>query len=120
MTSKQRAYIDGLRALVQRLEESPELVDAHGMGQVSLDLFYFNPEELRAASKLLGGQREKRFTGGFFEIVRSFGPHEIVLNLAREEVCERVVVGTEHIPASPAHDIDVIEWRCQDTVIQSL
>ena len=67
------------------------------------------------------GTAEKQYSGDFFWLKKQFG--DTVLFSAssdRETVCERIVIGTEIIPAapecilpaSPERTEEIVEWRC--------
>ena len=61
------------------------------------------------------GKVEKDAFGALFYIRKNFGPIHYDINVLREQVCERIVVGQrtiEAVPAVPKHEEDVVEWRC--------
>jgi hypothetical protein len=62
----------------------------------------------------------KRGMGTFFTLIRDFGAGVMLhLNFPREDVCERVVIGTEEVPEKviPAHVQEIVEWKCPDGIL---
>ncbi len=71
----------------------------------------------RAARAL--GKAEKRHEGSYFALVRKFGPVKLELTTSREQVCEKVIIGTREVPevTYPARTEDVCEWLCSDSLL---
>lgn len=63
---------------------------------------------------------QKSVDSNYFAFERKFGSLEFSVNFAREEVCERVVVGTEQVPAHTvaAYTKEIVEWNCPDGVLR--
>jgi hypothetical protein len=88
-------------------------------------IFVHSDKELRDLTRALGGRREKRADDSYFMVKRDFGGGVCIeLNLSRSEVCERLVIGVEHVgetvvPAKiiPAHDEEIIEWDCPPALL---
>lgn len=114
-----RAYVDGLRKLADYIETAHDEVAQNIVwsGRVRLNVFTHNQVEYKRFGRAIGGRREKILEGSFAIQRRRFGPHQIDLNLGREQVCERVQVGTVTLPAQPAQEertVPQYEWRCPE------
>ena len=114
LTEAQRAYIDGLRDLTDWLEQHPEYAPTYPA--VTLNVFADDKAELAEFARA-AGRATKHWLDSWFVVRAEFGPHSIDANLAREQVCDRVVTGIRWVPAQPARTEDVVEWVCQDTSI---
>lgn len=71
----------------------------------------------RAARAL--GKADKRHEGHYFSLLRKFGPVRLELTTYREQVCEKVIIGTKEVPevTYPARTEDVVEWVCSDSLL---
>lgn len=118
------ATIAGLRAAADFFEATP---DAPLPYSINLGLHLFTREEFVSAVRALGKAR-KNFSTGYAEAKREFGGRvEIRYQAYREQVCERIVVGTkqvetekpdpEAIAALPkvkrVETVEEVEWRCE-------
>lgn len=115
---KRAAFVQGLRELADYLESKGDDLSLWGKydnPSVELAIWTFSEESFTEQGRALGGRREKILQHGLAIQRRSFGPHHIDVNVGRETVCERVVVGTETVearPAEEAYEREVVEWRC--------
>ena len=114
MSDTRQETIDGLRALADYLETRPD---------VPLPYFGFvnafgDEEELPVVARAMGGFT-KDHTGDYLTLVKSFGPVGLHVHFASEQVCERVVVGTEEVPekVTPAHTKEIVEWKCPESLL---
>ncbi len=75
---------------------------------------------MRRAARALG-KADKRHEGHFFSLLRKFGPVRLELTTSREQVCEKVIIGTKEVPevTYPARTEDVVEWVCSDSLLAS-
>ena len=112
--------IQGLRGLATLLENHLEL-PVHS--SVSVLGRAADKEHLAACARAMGSV-DKIMDNNYFNIRKSFGPITYEVYAPREEVCERVVVGTKHIPASfvpeqysEAHEEEIIEWHCPEALL---
>lgn len=65
----------------------------------------------RAAMNELPGGWSKRMGTTYVTYAREYGPRaEFVIAIDRSEVCRRVQIGVNHVPA---HDEPVYEWNCE-------
>ncbi|MHB1950203.1 MAG: hypothetical protein ACYCQK_01860 [Acidiferrobacteraceae bacterium] len=121
-----------LRALADAVEHSGIFDDTCADGILFVRGFwtYYDKDPARAmaeAARAIGGRWEKEQNEDMrqMRLVRRFGPHRIMLFTARENVCERVVVGTETVtrempdPDAPpvptitvTEEVERFEWRC--------
>jgi hypothetical protein len=132
LTDEQRANIDGLRDLVAFYEQHPEyLPDQRFLCFLTTDGADDARVKMADATRALG-TADKDSEGGFFRLVRRFGPVELCIYALREQVCERIVIGTEEVDIEEP-DLDavaalpkvtrtetreVVEWRCPDSILR--
>lgn len=130
VTEEQRnrqEFILGLVALAKFFNDHPELRIPH---QQDIAVYVMNswgakienPKGELAKFARAMGKCEKISTDSYFWIKKTFGRTGLIAMAEREQVCERVVVGTEHVPEHvepakaerviPAHDVEKVEWRC--------
>lgn len=111
-----------LRELADFLEAHPELPECYSTPIFDLSVYGEDAKEQLAHFAKVAGRVEKSATYRTFYLRKSFGPIRLDMNAMREQVCERVLVGTkvepEHfIPAQPetfvpAQEVPIYEWRC--------
>lgn len=115
------SLITGLRELATFLEDHPQVPAP--IYQVTVNAFAQSKAEIVAAARLGGWRKDYNTT--WFNLRRTFGGAmdegvSLDINIARAEVCERIVVGTEIVPARPAvaeHEIEKVEWRCEGSLL---
>jgi hypothetical protein len=110
--------INGLRELCDFLAAHPELpVPEWG---VTLQIYGQTKEDLVHAARETGRKWRKLYFGDTFELRANFtGDVSYGLNTKRDQVCERVVTGTEivDVPAIKARrakkeEREVVQWVC--------
>lgn len=127
---KRAEYIRGMRALMDVLEANPEIpLPYHGtMTAVAV---YFNglpdaKQLLAAAAKAIPCSWEKKTSESgeydWLELHGNLHGLRLVLEAFRDDVCERIVLGTEDREVEevvqPAvirkitKPVEVVEWRC--------
>ena len=100
----------GLRAMADFLEARP---DIEAPGCLTLNLFAHTREELTAIVR--NGTWTKSYNDDYMWVRKDFGGGiTLEINIARAQVCRRVVIGTKVIPAKPEHHVDVVEWICDE------
>ena len=112
--SGRESYVKGLRDLADYIETTNLDLDSIYEDGLRVDLFFYDQETWRGQSRALGGFREKTVEGSFAITRRHFGPHTVEVNISRDKVCDRVLVGEQTIPATSARVEPVYEWRCPD------
>lgn len=123
-------YIAGLRMLANALEQNPDLRLPYSGSRSHLLVIPSWEEnqraELAAWSRVLPGRKEKQTNGTAFYFKGKFAGLGINVICDRDEVCERVVVGTETVtetvkdPEAVAalpdiqvtEEREIVEWRC--------
>jgi hypothetical protein len=119
-------WVDGLRQLATFIEEHPDFTLPTCASVVVL-VTEMPPEQARAEMARLArqlGNAEKNTYGDWFEVARKFGPHSLDINAYRQQICERVVVGTETVevadPNAPKVTItrDKVEWKCPPSILE--
>lgn len=110
---RRSAFVRGLRELADAMEQNHAIPVPWG---TQVNTFVDTREE--AATVARAGSWRKVYAGDWFSLRREFSG-EVVLdvNIQRAQVCERVVVGTETVPAQPAHEVEIVEWRCADSLL---
>lgn len=118
------ATVAGLRAAADFFEANPDAPMPFG---VDLGRHMNDRDEFVSAVRALGSAR-KDFGSTYAQVARSFGGGvEIRYQAYREQVCERVVVGTRQVeveeadPAAVAalpkfkrtETVEDVEWRCE-------
>lgn len=107
--------LQALRDLADYLETHPQVplpyigkLNAFGVGG-----------DLPTIARAMGGF-EKGSGGGYLELIKRFGSITLAVNFNSDEVCERVVVGTERVSEQiiPAHEQEIVEWRCPESLLQ--
>jgi hypothetical protein len=108
--------IAGLRELADYLESRPA-VPAPSFGTV----YAFADAEkhpLAEVARAMGGF-DKTHDGRFLNLVKDFGAFALEVSYESEQVCDRVVVGTEEVPekVTPAHVREIVEWKCPESLL---
>lgn len=128
--NRKSAWVAGIRALATFIEAHDEF-DAPYMGPVWCWIHEHDPDEakrrLAACAVALPGKADKHADDGTFNLITHFGPVEVRVTVARDVVCERVVVGhktvewTEPPPGvemvTRTREIEVVEWHCPESVL---
>lgn len=116
-------FVDGLRELARLFETKPEIPLPSWQQDITLFVRDESAKEDLAAVARAIGSADKSYSDDLFELQKSFGG---LLRLRvcayRQQVCERVVIGTKiepahEIPAQEAktvaaREVEVVEWRC--------
>ena len=123
-------YTQGLRDLADWLDEHPQFTNHAGDDGVRLYQFTWDKDSFIEQARAIGGPWDKDSDSGYYMLVKSFGPHRVELNIAHEEVCERVQIGTKVVEK---HDPDVLaalpkikveepqyEWVCPPSILASV
>jgi hypothetical protein len=135
---KNRAeYIASLRQLANILEENPKL-KLPDLGQYDWSPIYFwdheGSDSAKASaarfSRAIPGKVEKDIAHGSFYLNGRVGSLYVRMCLAREAICQKIVVGKETVttrqlkedlPSEAYHDVieerDIVEWVCPDSLL---
>lgn len=130
--------VAGLRALANLLEVNPDLADdlsySMGHGLLGMPLHNDTVTDQRArlaewsrAALAHGGKVAKGVRDDKFEVAATFGPLRVRIIANRDEVCERIVTGTETVTrAAPdptllaevpivevTEEVETVEWICR-------
>ena len=107
---KREEFITGLRDAADFLEAHPALETP--FGRLAVNVFVDTKEELaeyaRTAAWKKGGN------DSYFWLKRDIGSLSYEVNINREQVCRRIVVGTDTIPAQT---VEKIEWACDEPLM---
>jgi len=120
MTDYMKDWCKGLRDMADFAESHEDLSEYPT--SFTLNLFADDAEEMAKMARRLGTS-EKHEDSLWYFLSRSFGPHSVSLNIRREEICERVQVGTKKVmkpaPDTPQVEVEepVYEWSCPDSVL---
>lgn len=118
----------GLRAAADLIDQHPDLpvpmVTGYTSGNVDVDWLIQHDKDQRDTMlrirRTIGGTWEKSPVSGYYQLRRRIGDLTLIVTADREQVCERVVVGTQTVtvPAVEAQperteEIEIVEWRCE-------
>lgn len=124
------AYTAGLRALADLLDAHPDLPLPYEGRLSPVQLGFHGLEDpaaaLAAAARLIPGAKRKGYDDNYFRLVGRLHGLQVELWAMREQVCERVIVGTEvreieepdpeAVAALPkvkrTEVVEQVEWRC--------
>jgi hypothetical protein len=120
MSDERSGFIKALRTIADVLEFNPDVkVPYFGTQVVRCD----SVDEFKRIIEAFGGRWNKKSTDTDYQITHKLHENLSVMAYAsHEKVCERVVVGTKHIPETvlparpetivPARDEEVVKWIC--------
>ena len=114
--SKRETFIDNLRALASWLEAHPAIPVPEQ--RVCINVFDLGKPALQAAARTAAW--EKVYVGDFFVLRRTWDAVRYDLNGDRAAVCRRVVTGTRVVPAQPARTVDMVEWQCDEPLLETV
>ncbi|OLE27951.1 MAG: hypothetical protein AUG44_08665 [Actinobacteria bacterium 13_1_20CM_3_71_11] len=123
---------EGLEKLAAMIRENPDLADELTYTLENLLVPLIGDEQKPMMAKFARAaargriKHEKDASNSFFELKLWFGPVKLQVSADREQVCERVVVGTETVTkkvkdpdalaAVPevevTETVEQVEWRC--------
>lgn len=110
--------INDTRTMLDWLEAHPE-VDLPYDIQFGMLIASVNTKDELAVLARAFGECEKEFADDHFYLRKRFGCTQLYAFTSRQQVCERVVVGTEAIPEEvrPAYIKEIVEWRCTEPLL---
>lgn len=101
--------IAGLRQLANWLEDHPGLEVPYALGGA----VFVELAEARAFMAEAPGGWEKKDSGDYWAYDRKFaGRVTYTAYVGREQLCQRVQVGTKTVEAVPEHDEPIYRWEC--------
>lgn len=112
MENTVQALTDSLRELATFIDEHPQF--ARALDGHRILLAARNAEEFEQFARDLGGKRAKEFSDNYMAVVRSFGAINLDVFIARDEVCEARVVGTEKVVETAVRCV-----HCQQPIAQN-
>jgi hypothetical protein len=115
-------YVQRLREVANFYEANPDVKLPSDFVHGTVYIYGASKEDLIVGAKAFG-KAEKVFDEDKFELVKRFpSGAQLGFYMNREDVCKRVVVGTEilqavTIPAKeeytiPSQSVDIVEWEC--------
>lgn len=107
--------INDARTMLAWLEEHVEVELPHPLtSDMGFQICTPTTKDEMAALARQFGECEKEFVDNHFYLRKRFGSVSIFGFTARQQVCERVVVGTEEVPEEtrPAYVREIVEWKC--------
>jgi hypothetical protein len=110
MSDERQALIQGLRDFADFLESNEGVPTPCGSG---FDAFVQTKEELAAAARAIGNST-KEVLNQWYYLHKAFGPVRYDVNIAREKVCVKKVIGTKTVPQ---HTEEIVEWECSDSIL---
>lgn len=111
---RRSAFIQSLRDCASWLEAHPGV---EAPRYVVMNVFVNTREDVARHAR--AATWEKVYNGEWFYLRREFGP-DLTLDITTERstVCRKVVVGKETVPAQPEHEVEVVEWVCDDGLLK--
>lgn len=115
--TEHQQYANSLRAIADWIEAHPEVAIP---SDNSLTIYSMDTKDEAATLVRAMGSCNKRYDDSYLTVEKSFGPIRLRAVFSREQVCKRVVVGVETIPAEfveartrPAHTKEIVKWECE-------
>jgi hypothetical protein len=107
--------IQDLRALASFLEDHPQV---YAPTTVQIDAFP-NIDDYRATARASSWEKVPLDT---WQALRRTFPGGLIydVNIPREQVCRRIVVGRRFLPAVEAHETEVVEWQCEPILAEEV
>lgn len=112
-------WVTDLRKLADVIEQGGVLPTM----EVTINIWKYNSDGLATTAKAIGGQWEKSELPSHFILRQKVGVHRIDVFSSRENVCEKVVTGTETVtipdPDAPMVTVEreVYEWKCPPSIL---
>ena len=112
---RRAAYVSGLRELADFLEAHPELPKP---SPCQINAFVTDKPALAMVARTPGVRWEKSISGNYFYLRVSFpGGHTYDVNVKRDQVCRKVVIGTRIEPAQPEREVEEVQWVCDEPLL---
>jgi hypothetical protein len=113
MVEERTAYVKALRDFATFLESNPD-IPVPG----SQNFFHYTTDKelFKAGVKAIGSRGRKEFRDDqWANYIVTIGPLEYCLFIARETVCQRIVVGEKQVEKRivPAYVEELVEWKCE-------
>lgn len=122
--SERDGFIKDLRAFADWLESNPDVPTP--VFPQRFDVFCLNKEQMVATCRAVGGKMKKGVTESFFYLRKDFRTIHYEVNALRDNICDKVVIGTRTIPAEPERTVtiaaqperteEITEWRCSEVL----
>jgi hypothetical protein len=114
-TLKRQARITGLRQLADFLEAHPNLPVPYSGSQ---NVFVYGRDALAAVAREPGVRWQKRVADSYYALVVEFaGDYSYEVNVDREQVCRKVVTGSQIVPAQPEREEETFIWECDEPLL---
>lgn len=114
-------YANALRRIADWIETHPEVPLPSA---TSLDITAVSGRESLSAVARAFGTATKEYSDSLIYLIKDFGGVSLRVIEWRSNVCKRVVVGKTTVPEKilpaqliPAHEEDVVEWRCDEPLL---
>lgn len=124
-TDQRTAVVDGLRQLADFIESHPDMPLPTCRGSIYLWGDDAKTQLANIATSL--GTAAKKADEFYYGLTKDFGPVSLSVKASRENVCERVVVGTkttEYLVPPPGvemekriHTEEIVEWVCPPSIL---
>jgi hypothetical protein len=111
--SQRDALIADLRALAAFLEDHPHVF---APSYVQIDAFP-SLDDYKTTARAASWEKVPIDT---WQALRRTFPGGLIynVNIPREQVCRRVVVGRRFVEAVAAHEIEIVQWQCEPILAQ--
>lgn len=126
---KRAAFVNGLRALADLIETSPDMYQDWRTLEYNLPVY--SAEEMARTALKIGGTWNKKTLHQWFSLDRELGGGVTVsVHTNRENVCERVQIGVEKrmvpdpglMEELPLVEIEepIYAWECPDSLLEGV
>lgn len=107
---RREQFIQGLRNMAAFFENHPGVAVPH---YNTFSVFVDKREELVEQAKITSWK--KVYNEQWFSLVKEFGGGvELHVNADRTTVCTRKVIGKKIVPARAEHEVEEVEWICEE------
>lgn len=110
--------IEGMRDTLDFLEENP-VVPLPYFGGLDAYADTEDGDDISIIARAMKPVEKITDSPTYFRLQREFGPITLSVNFPHEQVCEKVVVRTELVPAQliDAYEKEIVEWKCPESIL---
>ena len=116
-------FVSALRELADFIEAHPSLPVPFTSMQANV--FVSTKTQLAELARTPGVFWEKTVDNNYFWLRKRFGQlrdngygASYDVNISRSEVCRKIVKGTRIVPAQPEHEVEEVEWVCDEPLLR--
>jgi len=132
VTDTRDEQLNDVLSLIGWLKDHPVIPLPVGFSD-SFQIYAWDTKDEAAQMAKAMGTCEKSYDDTFFRLIKKFGTVTLVGVFSRQQVCERVVVGTKEVEVEEADpvavaaipkvkvkkQIEIVEWKCPENLLGS-